>query len=754
MSIKAFQSNLSPIGHFDILDTDLSEILGGEVLVFDRIAEGIVDRTSPDIFVGDGYRSLLRIASTLDSGPFFLAASEKSTAFNSPGIENTSLFSRNQSYNQNSDASGKASFYADEGFYSISSNVVDNATVNQYTDIYSRLYADASGRLTTTPAVSGAIVGYFIEYQSGEQMRGYPQKLQYPSAHIENDSVIVYKTVGDGYFNIGLVSHLIGELGTIGTPTDGYFSDGYFSFTSDTSVADAVDQLNEGLGSLSSGTLSVAIGLPDDGTYLDGFFPFVSTTSVSNAVDDINELLFAIAPAQPDSLTGQTLVLGSTTMYSAILPSGLNAAWYSNGESPGDTIAGYLIDGTYTLTNPSQATGFKGGRVADSSTLGTLTHIEDGVDGYTYDVANDGVGSSGTLIVSDISTYNTIWNKINAQIAYTHVDEGAKTHALKHTLAGTSNTALLFFDDVNTAPSFNAGVSIAENTAVDGYLSGIIFYGPGSTFDISYTAASGIFQKAYHATQVSRIELTGSPNVIVNPSAVPAFGDTFAVSNELVTLSSGNLISESPSVTVRLFKPAGGTAVSTAALSRGINTFGTDSTSTLELFVDEDKRLTSIGSLVPDFSSSSVLVDGLAQVYLSGSGGQVGFPRVADYPALSSPAFYQRFFTKASASSATLVFSGITVADIDPYGTGSTNIIIRLDDDDLYYDAGLPFGSGNGTQSGDSFANSIGCQVGTSSGSTLNITFGVNSTADNNSKYRFIAIFNDTANTIAQITTS
>lgn len=249
MAIKPYQSSLTPLGHFDILDTDLAGLKGGEILVFDRLEMGVTDQSTADVFISnDGYRTLLRLATSLDTGPFFISANQEEASYNVPGFELTSLYAQNSQYGQMYDASNKVSIYAQEGFYSISSDVVDTATVNATTDIYTRLYSDANGNLSATPSASGSIVGFFIDYQPGTQLRGFPNRFQYAGTHRSGDSVIFYKTVGDGYFNLNLVSELVGTLGTLGTPSDGYLSDGYVtSLTSTTTIADGVKLINDAL---------------------------------------------------------------------------------------------------------------------------------------------------------------------------------------------------------------------------------------------------------------------------------------------------------------------------------------------------------------------------------------------------------------------------------------------------------------------------------------------------------------------------
>lgn len=723
--IKIYQSGILPLGQFDIRDSDLSNIRGGEVLVFDFAPDVAGEKRVSDIYPGE-FRTNLRLADGYDKGPFFFADGDKNSGqYSSPGFEVSSAFSRNAPFAQQYDSSSKVSIFADEGFYSISSDMFQDGYLNEATPPNTELYVNSEGRLTTEVSPSKVVVAYVIQVRENEILTNNLNRPFYTAGSFEEeDSIIVFKTNSDGYSLVSRINELSDDLG-------------------------------EQISDLISGDTSVGIGTPDDGYYTDGFFPFISSTTTANAIDDINELLAAIAPEKPGDLTGQSLSFSGATAYSARLPDGLSAIWYSGGDSPGDIISSYIVDNAYTLTSPDQSNRFNGGPTSNPTQLGTLTHVINGSDVDSRDIAANGTGITGTINVTDISVYNTIWNKINAEISVTQTSEGRETHAMKHSFAGTTNSSEFFYDPDNTAPSFEVGASITENTAVDGYLSGVLHYAIGSSFDVSYTAAMGIFNRAYHPTEVSRIEIPGLVNTAVNPATVPIFTSNFPVLNETVSLNDPDVSVESPNLIVRLFKPNGDTASSTASIGRPINTFGTESTATEEFFVDEARRLNSFASTSPDFTSSNLLSDGQAQVYISGSGGQVSFPRGSDYPSfVATEQIYQRHFTKATASSGTIVFGGLSVSDIDPYGTGDTNVLLQLDDDNLFFDCGLPFGSDNGDASGDSLVNSIGCQLGSSSGSTLNFSFGINSTANNGNRYRLIVIFRNSNDSITSIITS
>ena len=85
--IKVYQSSILPLGQFDIKDSDLANISGGEVLVFDTAPVVAGEKAVPDIYQ-NGNRSNLRLATKTDSGPFFLANMDKvSGQYTTPGFE-------------------------------------------------------------------------------------------------------------------------------------------------------------------------------------------------------------------------------------------------------------------------------------------------------------------------------------------------------------------------------------------------------------------------------------------------------------------------------------------------------------------------------------------------------------------------------------------------------------------------------------------------------------------------------------------
>lgn len=231
MAVKPYQADLTPIGHFDFLDSELTGIQGGEVVVFDEIDTALTqDQSAPDVFSDGPTRTLLRLATGADTGPFFIANVPDGTTFSAPGFETTSMYSQNQTFNQTLDSSSKIGIYGQEAFYVVNSSVVDTTTINQYTPVGSRLYVNSEGHITTKHSAAGAIVGFFVEWQSGDLLRGFPDKFYRNTRHKSGDSIIIYKANGDGYVSSIIFNELSSKISfndlldvNITSPNDGYF---------------------------------------------------------------------------------------------------------------------------------------------------------------------------------------------------------------------------------------------------------------------------------------------------------------------------------------------------------------------------------------------------------------------------------------------------------------------------------------------------------------------------------------------------
>lgn len=445
-----------------------------------------------------------------------------------------------------------------------------------------------------------------------------------------------------------------------------------------------------------------------------------------NVLEETNE------PAAPGGLTGQNLTLSGTSQFSGRLPSGLGPDWSTY--TPGSLVSNLIIDPTFQLRSPDVSNRFVAGFFLIPGSGGSIFHVLNGVDADER-LVEDGVGSTGVVQITDISQFNTIWRKTNARLNLS-VSPGFSSHAMRGTQAGTSNIRSFYYDDLNTTPSFNTGPNVIVMSDVTRPLSGILYYREGAQIQVTFEAASGIFEQHYHPTAVAVVSIPSASSVNVNPASVPAVADTLPGS-EILTLLAQNVNDNSPNATVTLQKGSGSSTVGSTPLARGINTWasgGSDAVS--DIFVDESRRL------VPGTSTawvpSAPLAEGDAQV----ANGDLRHGADGDYPGHNSSvdAIWERRIDSVSASNGTLTLGGVSPSLVSQFGTGQLNIFLYLESDDKWFDLGLDAGFFNGDGSGDSPANSLGGRFNIS-GSDLNFSFGLFNTGNNSNRYRVRVVF-------------
>lgn len=542
--------------------------------------------------------------------------------------------------------------------------------------------------------------------------------------------------------------------------------------------------------SAASGTL----GTPTDTTYTDGYFNTWTpgVTTAADAFDDINELLALLAPVAPSGLNGSTLsVITPPTLYTAKVSAGLSAVsdnWYQAGITTGSTLNNkYYVTGSYTLAS-SPTTIFFAGKAGDTASFGTVSHILYNST-YTSGTAVSFVDLTtnptptytlGTMRITALGTTNTIWNKANAQIyAYTQSGEGYAGNALKwspSSFGSTSETNKYeVWKDTYSAssanPSFSSGPTNTAITQNFKWLSGIPYYTTGTNWQVQFVAASGIFNRCYNATRVANITATGLNTISLTgeESGTPVYSATYdrsGANHVSVTLNAASQSSFNKYLTVGLYKVIGSTSSNTS-INYYINTYGNVSTSTIEYFQDEAFRLVNDTSGAGTaFTSTNNLANNNSQV----RSGTLRVPVQAEYTAQWGGSAidysgdnifeYQRYFVKSGTTkSGSLVISGLIASDIYAYGTsgpGTTglNLLIYLETDAVWFDLGVAVGLGG---DGSTKSLAIGAKdVANTSGSTFGWSLGSSySTALNNNRFRLSVIFNkNSTKTITQITSS
>jgi Uncharacterized protein related to plant photosystem II stability/assembly factor len=485
----------------------------------------------------------------------------------------------------------------------------------------------------------------------------------------------------------------------------------------------------------------IPLGLPTDGTFTSGIFPFVASTITTDAIDDLNGLLLAIAPAAPGALSG-SLVMSGQTKYSAILPTGLSASlWYQDGMAAGSTVTDYVVGNNYVLASPDPTTAFKCGSTFGGD-VGAIAHLDDNVATYTRN-ASSGAGTTGDLQVTSVALYNTIWHKANAQINYIQSTPGFKRHSLKYTVGAvdqsTSDT-LFWYDNSNLAPSFPAGLTVVQNTLVTSrYLSGVRYYYLGDTFNFN-AQISNLANQAIKPTNPVSYSMSGLNNVdaVINGASF-GYNQNYTLDQSGVALNASNAYSINARGLVTGRKPNGDSGSnSSASVNRLVNTYSTTySTNGNITMFDENYRfpLSTDFSLIPgsltgNWNSLTTLSNGDVQLYNS----------VWTYPSINFTSGYlpaqagdnYSAFTGDQTvvwgvsigmgySNMSVVFTGMNYTDISPDHSGNLNFDIRLPSATDWLDGGRAFGSTVG--------DSTGCQLGSSNGGTLNLTFGTSSSS-------------------------
>lgn len=129
-----------------------------------------------------------------------------------------------------------------------------------------------------------------------------------------------------------------------------------------------------------------SIGTPDDGTYTDGVFPFTSTTTIANAIDQINEVLKVIAPTSPPNYEGLSFAASGTVTGKLSFGDNHAISSYTNvGDNIGQTYGGSdyasiqtkvpATGSTPAVVSSDNTGGFKGIYGDPSSTTGTVNDI-------------------------------------------------------------------------------------------------------------------------------------------------------------------------------------------------------------------------------------------------------------------------------------------------------------------------------------------------------------------------------------------
>lgn len=185
MALKPIQATY-PFGQFDGLDSELTTLLGGEVVGFNQVLVNspATDKNAAD--VNDGYNNTTAlkrpvVTRTLTTGmrPLFLAdegVAGYGTLFGSVvgGTVGQQVTGGSQLGPHTAVGSGKVTIWGNPGYYAVTLDAVDTTAStglvpgNTSLNVGSPLYATSQGLLTPrlASAFEAVVVARFIEFQS------------------------------------------------------------------------------------------------------------------------------------------------------------------------------------------------------------------------------------------------------------------------------------------------------------------------------------------------------------------------------------------------------------------------------------------------------------------------------------------------------------------------------------------------------------------------------------------------------------
>lgn len=371
---------------------------------------------------------------------------------------------------------------------------------------------------------------------------------------------------------------------------------------------------------------SIPIGTPSDGYWTDGLFTWNENTLTCDALDDVNEALMSLADTRPSSLSGAELI-SSEPQYTGFISDGNTHIedivgiekdyltptgdfyLYTPDNSMIDADKGVLklfvndvlidsfnLRSAFIENDRNNTTGQVSGRYGDQQYGAIQTVGQATPDGLR-------VSDAGHITILNISKFQTFtgwqYGKARVHITPALLQSGYNEVYLTHHIeADERETAVfqLFYDTSNNLPVVSM-IDIQEDVLVSSsHLSGIKYYSIGDSFSISYTSEN-MFDKVYNENIVDvafpgistyTIDVTDSDLTGVSP--VPHVSDIIYY-NTTITLDTYDDYNIDALLHIKANSPFTSVDFYSASQNILINTKLSDSTQTAEYFYDELYRL-------------------------------------------------------------------------------------------------------------------------------------------------------------------
>ena len=369
------------------------------------------------------------------------------------------------------------------------------------------------------------------------------------------------------------------------------------------------------------------IGTPTDSTYTDGFFDnFTDSTTIADAIDEISEAFLDLAPAKAGVLTLTNLVKTNPSTFSGYLAGGLTSAHWYVGAAAYDEITTLTSATTVDLDTTDTSTRFRAGKYSDLSPTNVL--IGGVTSSITYGNATSpttedsraltsGVGSTGTIQIENLTQYNTFWVKANARINHTLSSTGSYKYTISadNGAGETNETQLFYVGNTTHYPNQSVNIdSVSTANATYNYLSGVRYL-KTATFTINITGTN-LYNPVYSANQVQFSSDYFSN--ISSGSSSPNWNDILDLTITRTLLADKNSGISLPDMTLTGYKPGKSNVTDTANLNSlyRVNSYSTTQDSNgnnAEIkFLDEDYRVNNLQA--GSWNSTAALTDGNLQV--------------------------------------------------------------------------------------------------------------------------------------------
>ena len=265
------------------------------------------------------------------------------------------------------------------------------------------------------------------------------------------------------------------------------------------------------------------IGTPTDGTYSDGLLNFEDLTTTADAVDGINKMLGLLAPAKPTILNDCTLALVGTTYVAREAGLGIIRAPITGSMKPEAQVDRAFYNGDAGILSAH----------IDGALVGTIP-----LDAYD----NSGVNGA-LVITSDADPYagqfgkQGFWKQLTAKISpASNLAVGQHTYQLDH--SDTGSVSEQFYIDNAVTPAV-ASKSIIAHTAVGKKVSSIPVFTAGDTLTIAASITSAV-KKYYNQTRI--VNLSGPQFVSADvplPGTPPSTGAVITIVGQNISVAAG-----------------------------------------------------------------------------------------------------------------------------------------------------------------------------------------------------------------------